>query len=347
MSDQPYRAAIIGLGFVGAGDQVSGDALGQRVENLDGTHAAALMGNPRIQLVAGSSRDAGRRERFARRTGAKTHADWREMLDQEPLDIVSVATYAPQHAGITVACAERGVRVVYCEKPIATQLVDAERMIAACDQAGALLVINHNRRFNPNYRRLRDIIATDGLGRLTSASLQWGGGRLGNVGTHLLDALCMLTGRRIEAVSATLDLANKPDCRGPQFRDPGGWGMLRLDGGLMTTFDAADHAKVPGRLIINGTLGRALTGGEDVTLEFWDGRTEHWPGLRHEATSMDRAVTEIVAWLDNHAPFLCPAAAAAEVLEAILACHASYARNAAWTELPLTGHDRERELLSG
>src|SRR5436309_2286582 len=52
-----YRAGILGLGFIGAADQVSGDALGQKVTDLDGTHLAALTGNPRIQLVAGASRD--------------------------------------------------------------------------------------------------------------------------------------------------------------------------------------------------------------------------------------------------------------------------------------------------
>src|SRR5262249_11877033 len=60
-----YRAGIIGLGFIGAADQVSGDALGQRVCDLDGTHLAALSGHPRIELIAGSSRDEARRERFA------------------------------------------------------------------------------------------------------------------------------------------------------------------------------------------------------------------------------------------------------------------------------------------
>src|SRR4051794_13797036 len=102
MSKQPYRAAIVGLGFIGAGDQVSGDALGQRVADLDGTHAGALLGNARIELVAGSSRDDGRRARFSERTGRRTYADWREMLEKERLDVVSVATYAPQHAEIVI-----------------------------------------------------------------------------------------------------------------------------------------------------------------------------------------------------------------------------------------------------
>ena len=108
MSDTRYRAAIVGLGFIGGADQVSGDRLGQRVEDLDGTHLAALDSHPQVDLVAGSSRDQGRRERFAKRTGARTYADWRELLDREELDIVSVATYATAHAEPTVACAERG-----------------------------------------------------------------------------------------------------------------------------------------------------------------------------------------------------------------------------------------------
>ena len=96
------------------------------------------------------------------------------MLAEESLDIVSVATYAPFHADITVACARQGVRAVYCEKPVATRASDAERMCSACDDAGTLLVVNHNRRFQANARRLRDLVVDGALGELTSATLQWG-----------------------------------------------------------------------------------------------------------------------------------------------------------------------------
>lgn len=342
-----YRAGIIGLGFIGGADQVSGDALGQRVADLDGTHLAALAGHPRVELVAGSSRNEGRRQRFNQRTGRKTYVEWREMIDRESLDIVSVATYAPQHAEMVTACARRGIRAIYCEKPIATRLADAEALVAACRDAGALLVINHNRRFNPNYRRLQSLISEGKLGALTSLSLQWGTGRLGNVGTHLIDAALMLTGLRIRAVSGTLDLTARPDCRGPSFRDPGGWGLLQFDGGLVATVDAPDEGKTPARIIANGTLGRALAGGDEVTLECWNGQRESWPSLRHEATGMDRAVAEIVAWLDGARPFSCAAEEAVHTLEAIIAFHASHARNAAWVELPLTGADRDREVHSG
>jgi predicted dehydrogenase len=347
MAKSTYRAGIVGLGFIGAADQVSGDALGQQVNDLDGTHLGALSKHPRVDLVAGSSRDAGRRERFAARTSLPTYADWQELIEKENLDIVSVATYAPVHAQITVACAEAGIRAIYCEKPIATRLADAERMVSACDQAGALLAINHNRRFQLNHRRLRERIAQGDLGELTSASMQWSAGRLGNVGTHMFDAIRMVTSREVRAVSGTLDLAGKPDCRGPEFSDPGGWGVMRLDGNFMATVDAMDYAKVPASTIVNGTSGRAILNGDEITLEYWDGTQDHWPDQRHEVSGMDRAVAEIVDALDDKTPFPYPGVEGLRTLEAIVAFHASHARNAAWTELPLAGADRDIEVNSG
>ncbi|MCH8265804.1 MAG: Gfo/Idh/MocA family oxidoreductase [Proteobacteria bacterium] len=88
------------------------------------------------------------------------------------------------------------MKVVYCEKPIATSAEEAERMIEACEKSGTLLVINHNRRFNPKYRHLRALIDAGDLGDLTSVYLRWGSGRLGCVGTHLIDSARMLTGQR-------------------------------------------------------------------------------------------------------------------------------------------------------
>lgn len=218
MSKPTYRAAVIGLGMIGGSDPVSADALGQKVENMDGTHAAAYQRNARVQLVAGATRDLGRRQRFEARTGAKTYADWREMIARESIDIVSIATYSPAHAEIATGCAERGIPVIYCEKPVATRIADGERMLEACRRSKTLLLFNHQRRFDPVHRRLQRAIADGVLGNLLTAHMQWGTGRLGNVGTHVLDALAMLTSRRIQAVSATLDLAGKPDCRGSDFR---------------------------------------------------------------------------------------------------------------------------------
>ena len=345
MSLKTYRAAVIGLGMIGGADQVSGDALGQFVNHMDGTHTVAYQKNRRIDLVAGASRDPGRRERFEERTGAVTYDSWRNMIANEKLDIVSVATYTPYHAEITIACAEHGIPVIYCEKPVATTLLDAERMLEA--QRNGLLVFNHQRRFNLNYRRLKTLINEGGLGELTSASLQWPTGRLGNVGTHSIDALLMLSGQRIQAVSATLDLSDKPDCRGEKFHDPGGWGVMRMNEGLMVMVSAPNYSMTPNRTEINGTKGRATIDSKKVVLESWEGDKERWLLASDDVSGMDRATSEIVEWLDNSAPFPYDPEEAVHTLEAIVAFHVSHNKNAAWIDLPLSGVDREIEVYSG
>ena len=344
-----YRAGIIGLGFIGAGDQglrrrVGPAGRGPRRHSRVPRSPATR----RSSLWPGSSRDQGRRDRFAQRTGARTYADWRELLEREELDIVSVATYANVHADPTVACAEAGVRAVLCEKPIAQSVPDAERMVAACADAGALLVINHQRRFTSSFRKARAHLANGGLGELTSINAQWPTGRLGGVGSHVFDAIYHVTGRRIEAVSATLDLAGKPDARGPQFADPGCWGTMRLEGGLMATVDATDYGMAPWDVRVNGAEGRAFVGSDDVRLEYWDGRTraldQRRPGgdgdgrggARDRRLARRRGPTSTTTRLRT-----------VQVLEAIAAFHASHAKNSAWVELPLTGADREIVVNSG
>lgn len=342
-----YRSAIIGLGFIGAGDQVSGDALGQRVEHLDGTHLLAHQGNDRVELVAGSSRDSGRRERFAARTGLATFSDWREMLSVVRPEIVSVATYAPQHAEIVVACAEQGVRAIYCEKPLATTLSDADRMLQACSEAGTLLAVNHNRRFHPVFRRLRQEVAKGTLGELTGITTIWGSGRLGNVGTHMFNAICMVANRRVEAVSAALDDSRRPDCRGSTFRDPGGWGMLRLNGGLIATFHASDYSTAPAVLTIYGKLAYAVVEGDQACLHWPDGRIQEWQSPPRDTTSMDQAMRDITNHLDGIAEFPDASENSRHTLEIIIACHASHQRRSMWTDIPLTGADRDIEVHSG
>ena len=343
-----YRAAVIGLGFVGAGDQVSGDAIGQRVQDLDGTHAPALNRHPRVQLVAGSSRDEGRRMRFAEREGVdRTYADWREMLAQERLDIVSVATNSPYHAEIGIACADAGVRCVFCEKPIATTLSDADRLIAACERAGALLVINHNRRWAPLYRLAKGAIADGAIGAVCQVVAHWPSGRLGNVGTHSFDAVRHLTGLNAVAVSGALDATGRPDCRGREYRDPGGWGVVMLERGVKVFVDATETTQLPWVIRVAGSEGELSIMRRKARVDTWGGESRALEPPPDSPDSVSLAVDGIVRMLDGEAEPASTGEDGRQALEIVVGFHVSHREGGRWVELPLRGDDRDLEARIG
>jgi len=343
-----YKAAVIGLGFIGAGDQVSGDALGQKVENLDGTHAQALAAHHQIELVAGSSRDAGRRQRFTERMNvAHTYSDWREMLRNEQIDIVSIATYTPTHADIAIACCEAGVKAVILEKPIATTLRDADRVIETCRGCGVLLAVNHPRRWHPLWRSVRDAIRAGTIGEISHMAVHWPSGRLGNIGTHIFDIAAFLLDSRPQAVSGALDPLVPPDCRGPDFHDPGGWGTVRFDNGVRIHVDAGAEVRLPFGFRIFGSLGWIDVQLERADIRLWSGATRTITCPSDRQSSLADGIEEVVACLNDGGDVAPTGECARDALEVIVAFHISDAQDGQWVSLPLEGEDRFIEIMMG
>jgi len=343
-----YKAAVVGLGFIGAGDQVSGDALGQKVENLDGTHARALAAHDRVELVAGSSRDEGRRKRFAQRMNVNnTYSDWREMLRCEEIDIISVATYTPWHAEITIACAEAGIPAVICEKPITTNISDADRVIDVCKRHGTLLAVNHPRRWHPLWRSVRDEIQQGTIGEVSHLAIHWPSGRLGNVGTHMFDAASFLLDSRPDAVSGMLDPFVPPDCRGPDYHDPGGWGIVRFANGVRVHVDAAARDGLPFGYRVFGNQGWIDIGKEDADIHLWSGDTRTIACEPDRPDSMVLGIEEIVTCLTDGGDVSPTGEAARDALEVVMAFHVSNKQDGRWISLPLEGENRELEVMMG
>jgi predicted dehydrogenase len=349
-NDSPgtFKAAVIGLGFIGAGDPVSGDAIGQKVVNLDGTHAQALAGHPQVRLVAGSSRNEGRRKRFEeRQKGVHTYADWREMLTIEKPDLVSVATNSPQHAEITIACAKAGVRAVLCEKPIATRLSDADHAIETCRKHGTLLAINHSRRWHPLWLALRDEIRGGTLGEVDHAIVHWSSGRVGNIGTHMFDALHLLLGAKVHKVSGTLDPVFAPDCRGAQFRDPGGWGTATFSTGVKAFINAPQMSKLPLVLRVVGSLGQATLAANRVLIEPCSGKLRELTAPKDGVNSLDRAVRDLIKCLTDGGTPASTGEDGLAALEVVIGFHVSDRVHGQEVSLPIHGSDRNLEVLIG
>ena len=123
------------------------------------------------------------------------YTDYKEMLDKENLDIISVCTLADSHCEITVAAAQRGVHVL-CEKPMAIDLAEADKMIAACEQAGVKLAVDHHRRGDARYHKAKQLIADGAIGELRAIMAEGATAGVGlmETATHLYDSICIFGG---------------------------------------------------------------------------------------------------------------------------------------------------------
>ncbi len=79
-------------------------------------------------------------------------------------DFVSVCTWVGLHAALVMEAAGRGVRGIVCEKPMASDVGEIRRMVAACEEAGARLAIAHQRRYDPVFAAARELIRKGAIG---------------------------------------------------------------------------------------------------------------------------------------------------------------------------------------
>ena len=110
--------------------------------------AQTCLAEPHVDLVAGCDIASQARGIWGAGYGVGDPALYEQlpaMLARERPDLVLIATHAPQHHAQTLAAAARGIHV-FCEKPLALDLREADAMVAACDAAGVRLGVNHIKR---------------------------------------------------------------------------------------------------------------------------------------------------------------------------------------------------------
>jgi predicted dehydrogenase len=116
--------------------------------------APALRDSALCSLVAVSRAQTHLAEDFAKKFGAKKwFADWRELIRDEEIEAVYIATPVYLHAAQTIAAAEAGKHVL-CEKPMAMNAKACDEMIAACRANGVKLGVAYYRHFYPAIQRI-------------------------------------------------------------------------------------------------------------------------------------------------------------------------------------------------
>ncbi len=204
-----YRAAIVGCGRIGS--LFSKDPLRKGVV----THAAAYKRNRKTELIAACDIDKKRLEDFGKTWGVGSlYTDFEKMIRKEHIDILSICTWDSTHYGLLKKAAKRGLKAVFCEKPISNNLKMADEMVKICGRKGIVFAVNHSRRWDIFEQRIRDYIVLGKLGSIQNVSACYTGGIM-NTGTHLFDLLRFLLGdaawvwanpqARVKAVDPVLD----------------------------------------------------------------------------------------------------------------------------------------------
>ena len=130
-------------------------------------HAASFQIMPEeAEVVAVASPTPGHAEELARRCGIpRVFHDYRAMLREPDLEMVTIAAPNYLHAQMTVDCAEAGKHVV-CEKPLCMTLEEADTMIEACRRRGVLLMYAEELFFTPKYVKAKQMADDGAFGRL-------------------------------------------------------------------------------------------------------------------------------------------------------------------------------------
>ena len=139
-----YRVGLIGCGRMGAtiDDEVKSGPNAQLF--LPYSHAAAIVACERMELVAVCDPIEEKAERIRDRYGAqRAYADYREMIERENLDVVSIATRPGPHAEQVIFAAEAGVKGIYCEKSLCNAVHEMDAMLQACSAARRQIQLRH------------------------------------------------------------------------------------------------------------------------------------------------------------------------------------------------------------
>ena len=305
------------------------------------THAGCYDVCDRTRIVAAADKSDERRQAFGARWDVpKLYTDWQEMLDAGNLDIVSVCTYPIPHRDIVVAAAQSGVKAIFCEKAMATTLRQADEMIDICQKNHVKLSINHGRRWDWQYRKVKELVDQQVIGSLQAMTLHYRAG-LANNGTHYFDMLRFFAG---DVAWAMGHLAN------PNALDPQGSGYFQFQNGVECIVNGSSGAGAQHIFELIGSKGRiVVTNPRPPQFKLYvDDKEKMFPEVPEEQEMntfgvgrcvIPLSVVEIVESLDRDQDTISTGYDGRAALEMVLSFHESERLGNARVDFPMQNLD--------
>ena len=185
--DKKYNAAIIGCGRIGCGDFDDHE----RRSGIIYGHTASYLACPQTELIALCDSNKNQLNKYSKKYSANSYTNYKEMLEKESIDIISICTPPSTHCDIIEDCLSSNIKALYCEKPIDECIDKASYVTKKCRDKGVLLAINH--------QLLSGLIRSGDLGSIEQISVFYGAG-ISNTGTHFIDLLNFYLGKEVDWV---------------------------------------------------------------------------------------------------------------------------------------------------
>ncbi len=197
MAEPRFRVALIGAGRMAStiDDEIrEQDTWPSLKQQLPYSHAPCYATFPEVEMVAVCDLDEARCKTFCQRWQVpRYYLDYREMIDRERPDIVSITTPAHLHAEMAVFAMEHGVRGIYCEKAMCCSLSEADAIVDAARRTGAKFMLGAQRRHHPHFRKARELVESGELGSLVAVASRLESSLLHSL-SHLADNSLYLAG---------------------------------------------------------------------------------------------------------------------------------------------------------
>ena len=237
--------------------------------NINKKVVPATQAAARCEVVAIGSRDRARAEAAASEFGiARAHGSYEEVLADPEVDAVYNPLPNDLHERWTIAAAEAGKHVL-CEKPLAMNAEEAERMVEACASAGVVLMEAFMYRLHPSWESVRELVSSGRIGELRSVQ-SWfsyynddpanirniaeaGGGALYDIGCYAVNLSRMLFGAEPSRIRASMTFDESMGV------DVLTTALLEFDRGV-ATFTVTTRAETDQRVHVYGTEGRISVG---------------------------------------------------------------------------------------
>jgi predicted dehydrogenase len=341
---------VIGLGRIAStiDDEVLGSSW-----MLPFSHMGSYREVPEVRVVGAADLHPEQRADFGRRyelEDGQLYADYRQLIERERPEIVSVCTNARHRHGVVTEIARMGagVKVIWAEKPLAVSLQEADQMVVACRAAGIALAVNNLRRWHPWFVEARRLIDAGALGQIRHVHSFQRGTWSNN--SHMVDLARFMGGGdgRIGWVFGEMEsdqaAASDDDSRGVGFWrfESGAYAHLRtIETGLVDELD------------VIGSDGRIRATNNGVGFELWrrvgegsgaEFALHQFPRPQWLASPGVMAVRDFIEVIETGKPPRSTGQDGVAHLEAILALRESHRRGGVRVELPLA--DRSLAMLS-